>query len=147
MAVQSADEVTVLTANGALLGTVSVIQRDAPRVIALSRTWLAVERKSTLDLYNASNGVGVSSLQLGTAAPLRLGGVSSKLAVLRSANRLVLVRLSDGKQRALTLARGTKPIVDARLTEAGLFYAYNTPRASAKGRIVFEPTAKLLARF
>jgi hypothetical protein len=36
---------------------------------------------------------------------------------------------------------------DASLTEAGLFYAFNVPRASAKGRIVFEPTAKLLARF
>lgn len=30
---------------------------------------------------------------------------------------------------------------------AGLFYAYNTLRGAAKGRIVFEPTAKLLARF
>jgi hypothetical protein len=33
------------------------------------------------------------------------------------------------------------------LTEAGLFYAYNLPRAREKGRIVFEPNAKLLARF
>jgi hypothetical protein len=31
--------------------------------------------------------------------------------------------------------------------EAGLFYAYNVRRGTAKGRVVFEPTAKLLARF
>jgi len=38
-------------------------------------------------------------------------------------------------------------LVDARLTDAGLFYAYNKPKAAMKGRIVFVPTAKLLARF
>jgi hypothetical protein len=40
-----------------------------------------------------------------------------------------------------------KGIVDARLTEAGLYYAYNTPAAALKGHVVFEPTARLLARF
>jgi hypothetical protein len=40
-----------------------------------------------------------------------------------------------------------RSLVGARLTEAGLFYAYNVSRGAAKGRIVFEPTAKLLARF
>jgi hypothetical protein len=37
--------------------------------------------------------------------------------------------------------------VDARLTETGLFYAYNTPKASMRGRIAFEPNTKVLARF
>jgi hypothetical protein len=29
----------------------------------------------------------------------------------------------------------------------GLFFAYNVPGATAKGRIVFEPMARLLGRF
>jgi len=149
IAVQSAGEgdITVLAPSGEELATVLSIRRDPPRAIALSKKWLAVERKSTLDLVDPSNGVARASITLGTEAPLLLGGVNSTLVMLRSAKRLVLVRLSDGKRQSLTLQRGTKPIVDARLTEAGLFYAYNVPRASAKGRIVFEPTAKLLARF
>jgi hypothetical protein len=40
-----------------------------------------------------------------------------------------------------------RSFVDAKLTEAGLFYAYNTPKAATKGHTVFEPTAKLLRRF
>jgi hypothetical protein len=38
-------------------------------------------------------------------------------------------------------------LVGASLTEAGLFYAYNTRSASLPGRIVFEPMGKLLTRF
>jgi hypothetical protein len=60
----------------------------------------------------------------------------------------VLVRPRDGKLISLPLSRAAEDgLVDARLTAAGLFYAYNLPRAAAKGRIVFEPAAKLLARF
>ena len=63
----------------------------------------------------------------------------------------MLLRLGDGKLVSFPL--GTTPaghLVDAKLTVKGLFYAYNLPRkAKAKihGRVVFEPTAKLLARF
>jgi hypothetical protein len=69
-------------------------------------------------------------------------------ALLSRPRRLVLVRLSDGKLISLPLLGGTTAgVIDPRLTEAGLFYAYNVPRASAKGRIVFEPAATLLARY
>jgi hypothetical protein len=60
----------------------------------------------------------------------------------------VLVRLSDGKLIALLhRPRTAAGVISPTLTEAGLFYAYNVRRGAAKGRIVFEPTAKLLARF
>ena len=36
-----------------------------------------------------------------------------------------------------------RDVVDAKLTEAGLFYAYNTPRARMKGHVVFQPTSLL----
>jgi hypothetical protein len=102
-------------------------------------------RTFTLDLYEPATGRETKSIPLGPTATLQLAGVNSTLALLRSPRRLVLVRLSDGKLIALALR--TKSHVDAKLTSAGLFYAYNVRRGLAKGRIVFEPTAKLLARF
>ena len=77
-----------------------------------------------------------------------VGVVNSRLAFLRGPRRLVLVRLGDGKLISLPITSSrAASIVDARLTEAGLFYAYNVRRPSPSRRIVFEPSARLLARF
>ena len=71
----------------------------------------------------------MKSIPLGPAAALRLFGVNSSLALLRGPRRLVLVRLSDGKLISLPITSSrAASIVDARLTEAGLFYAYNVRR-------------------
>ena len=60
----------------------------------------------------------------------------------------MLVRLADGKSISFPLAsKVATRLVDAKLTAAGLFYAYNVAKGTAKGRIVFEPTSRLLARF
>lgn len=145
MAVKSAGAITVLAPSGSQVATVPAVEGNPPRAIALSRARLAVARTSTLDLYDPATGAEEKSLPLGPAAALHLAGVNSKVALLRGPRRLALVRLSDGKRISLLLP--SKGIVGTSLTAAGLFYAYNTRRASAKGRIVFEPTAKLLARF
>jgi hypothetical protein len=58
----------------------------------------------------------------------------------------VLVRLRDGKLISLAYPRGSAGRV-ARLTEAGLFDAYNVRKGSKRGRIAFVPTGNLLARF
>jgi hypothetical protein len=100
----------------------------------------------TLSSLGAS-GTKVRSIALGPAAALGLVGVNSRLVLLRGPRRLVLVRLSDGRLISLPLRTSASSIVDAKLTTAGLFYAYNVARGSARGRIVFEPTARLLARF
>jgi hypothetical protein len=148
MAVESAGAVTVLAAGGSHVATVRAAEGNPPRATALSRTRLAIERTFTVDLYNPATGARTKSLSLGPAAALELAGLSAKLALLRGPRRLVLVRLRDGKLISLPLSRAAEDgLVDARLTAAGLFYAYNLPRAAAKGRIVFEPAAKLLARF
>jgi hypothetical protein len=148
MAVESEGAVTVLAPSGSRVATVTADEGNPPRAIALSATLLAVARTFTLDLYDPATGTEVKSVPLGPAAALRLGGISSKLALLRGRRRLVLVRLSDGKLISLPLRPGmAKHFVGARLDGAGLFYAYNARRGPAKGRIVFEPTAKLLARF
>jgi len=147
MAVQAAGGVTVRAASGSQVATVPGPAGNA-RAVALSKTRLAIERALTLDLYNPSTGAVIKSLPLGTAAGLRLADVSSRLALLRRSHSIVLVRLSDGKRISFPLRPGAAAtLVGVRLTEAGLFYAYNTRSASLPGRIVFEPLGKLLNRF
>jgi VCBS repeat protein len=147
MAVEAAGSVTIRTASGAQVARVPDPNKGA-RAVALSQTRLAIERTFTLDLYNPATSAAVKSLPLGPAAALRLEDVTSRLALLLGPRRLVLVRLSDGKLISLpprSVAAAT--LVGGKLTEAGLFYAYNTRNASLPGRIVFEPMGKLLARF
>jgi hypothetical protein len=148
MAIESDGTVNVLATNGARVATVPAVQDDPPKEIALSRAWLAIERESTLDLYDPVTGERAKSIPLGSAAELQLVGVSLKLALLLGPRRFGFVRLGDGKVISRTLRSGiAASVVDARLTAAGLFYAYNVRRTPAKGRVVFEPTSDLLARF
>ena len=147
IAVETNGAIVVRTIRGSRLATVSAVDGNPPRAIALSQTRLAVERTFTLDLYAPARGVKTKSIPLGPSATLSLAGVNAKVALLVGAHRLVLVRLSDGKLISFPLGQKPPTIVGARLDGAGLFYTYNPPKASAKGRVVFEPTAKLLARF
>jgi len=145
MAINAAGTVTIRAASGAQVATVDA--GGSVRAVALSKTRLAIERTSTLDLYDPATGAAVKSVSLGSAAALRLADISSRLALLRGAHRLVVIRLSDGKLISFPLRTGAAAtLVGARLTEAGLFYAYNT-RSALPGRIVFESLGKLLARF
>jgi hypothetical protein len=148
LAVAPGGEVVVLAPNGARVATVQPVDGDPPRGIALGRTRLAVLRTSTLDLYNPADGAKQATFPLGSAAALRLAGVNSKVALLDGPQDLVLVRLRDGKLISFPLGSvAAKHLVDAKLTAAGLFYAYNDPRRTKPGRLVFEPIARLLARF
>jgi hypothetical protein len=148
LALAPAGGVVVLTPKGSRAAAVPPVDGDPPRGVALSRTRLAVLRTSTLDVYNPAGGAKEASFPLGRAAALRLAGVNSKVAVLHGRHDLVLVRLRDGKLVSFPLrSAAAKHLVDAKLTAAGLFYAYNVPRKPKPGRLVFEPTARLLARF
>jgi FG-GAP-like repeat len=145
MAIESNGTITVLRPNGSRVAAVAPVVDNPPRGIALSKTRLAVLRTFTLDIYAPATGRQTTSIALGRAASLQLAGVNSTLALLRSARRLVLVRLRDGK--LISLALGSRTNVDAALTSSGLFSAYNLRRGPARGRIVYETTARLLARF
>jgi FG-GAP-like repeat len=148
LAVAPAGAVVVLAANGARVAAVSAVDGDPPRGIALSRTRLAVLRTTALDVHNPASGAREASFPLGRAAALRLAGVNSQLALLHGPHALVLVRLRDGKLVSFPLgSAAAKHLVDAKLTAAGVFYAYNLRRRVKPGRLVFEPTARLLARF
>jgi hypothetical protein len=145
----SAGTVVLVAPSGDRVATIGAVKGDPPSSIALSKTRLAIVRSRSLDLYDPATGNKTKTLRVGAAiAQLGLGGVTSNLALLRDSARLVLVRLSDGKRISLPLRRASETgVVDARLTAAGVFYAYNLFRGRTKGRIVLEPTAKLLARF
>ncbi len=142
--------VTVATPAGALVATVPAVAGDPPRAVALTATHLLVERAITIDSYNPATGALLASIPRGTPASLKLVGVNASMALLLGRHRLDLIRLSDNQRITLSLPAAALACpcpTDAKLTDAGLFYAYNVPSATAKGRIVFEPTAKLLARF
>jgi hypothetical protein len=148
MALESEGAITILGPSGARVATIPASPGNPTRAIALSRRQLAATRTFTLDLYNPATGAKTKSIPLGPAAALQLVGVNSTLALLRGPRRLVLVRLRDGKLISLPLPAGrAASIIDTKLTDAGLFYAYNVLRPSKSGRIVFEPTARLLTRF
>ena len=145
MALQVGARVVVLKPNGGRVAGV-----DAPDLesVALSRSELAVAGRAALRLFNPANGRLRKAIALGPNATLALAGVTSRLALLQGAHVLELVRLSDGAIVSLPLkAMAAKGLLDAKLTKAGLFYAYNVAKGRSKGRIVFERTSRLLARF
>jgi hypothetical protein len=147
VALHSADGLFVRDARGKLVTSVTDPPDDPPRGVALSQTSLVVERARTIDVYGVGNGKKLRSVPLRAAAALRLSGLGSGLALLRGPRRLVIVRLRDGKRRSIPLGTGSAKVVDARLTDAGVFYAYNPATRGARGRVVFEPLARLLALF
>jgi hypothetical protein len=146
VAVGATAGLTIRAANGGQVASVLYAPGTA-RAVALSTTRLAIETPLTLNLYNPANGAATKSLPLGAADSLRLVDVSSRLALLRGQQRLVVLRLSDGKRLSFPLGSAAATLVAGRLTEAGLFYAYNARSGSLPGRIGFEPMGKLLARF
>jgi len=145
MALEVDGTVMLLSPNGARVASVPAPGLES---VALTRNELGVAGRTSLDLYDPANGHLRKEIALGPSAALALGGITSRIALLRGPHSLVLVRLDDGKLISFPLAsKVAKRLVDAKLTAAGLFYAYNVPRGTAKGRVVFEPTSRLLARF
>jgi hypothetical protein len=148
MAVEAGGVVTLLATGGGRVAAVPAVEGNPPRALALSRTRLIIERTFEVDVHDPANGAKSKSIALGAAAGLTLVGVNRELALLSGPSRLVLVRLRDGKLISLAYPRGSAGrVVGARLTEAGLFYAYNVRKGSKRGRIAFVPTGNLLARF
>jgi hypothetical protein len=143
MAIRVSGKIDVLKPSGARVSAVS-----APDVqsVALSHTELGIAGRSALGVYDPATGHLRKSIALGPNAVLQLAGINSRLALLRGSHTLELVRLSDGALISVPLASNVAlRLVDAQLTKAGLFYAYNAKKAG--GRLVFEPLSKLLARF
>jgi hypothetical protein len=146
LAVSRADGVATMTATGAK-ATFVPDPAHTVRAVGLSAAALGLERKSTLDLYDPGTGALRKSIPLRSAASLQLVGLTQRYALLGRGTRIVLVRLSDGSAANLLPARAASSFVGARLTESGLFYAYDLGGARDPGRVAFVPARALATVF
>jgi Tol biopolymer transport system component len=109
---------------------------------------LAVQQGSSLDVYDAVTGAKTHTIPLaaneGVAA--RLLDVQGNLAVYATGGAIHLVRLSDGKDRALSLPGGA-PELDAGLERQGLFVSWNRMYSRRPGRVAFVPLRAVKSAF
>jgi hypothetical protein len=123
-----------LRADGRVVGNVTVA-RSSTTSVALDGSWLFTTTGDRLTRTDV-NGNGALSWELvddGGPQPT-LAGVSGDLAVYVSGVALNVLRLSSGRDVVLRLpSQGTT--LDAKLTDAGLFYAHNGAYVSRPGRV------------
>jgi hypothetical protein len=108
---------------------------------------LVVQHAETIDAYDAQTGAKRQSRELRTdGGPLPfLLDVQGDLVVYETGGAIHLLRLSDGRDRALRL-RGAAPSLDARLEPAGLFVSWNKMYDRRPGRLAFIPLRVVRAR-
>jgi hypothetical protein len=101
--------------------------------------------KATAEVYDWTTGVLVHTwpLALSHVAPIedRLS-VSGRIAVVSGAFKLRLLDLTTGKAATIAASRANNP---ATIASRGLVYAVNPAKDGRPGKLVFVPTAKLLA--
>jgi hypothetical protein len=147
IAVQRPDGIATYTAAGRSLAFVPDPQHTVTGV-GLSSSTLALERNSTLGLYDPQTAAARKSIGLPSVASHGLLSVTKTLALVQLPRTLLLVRLADGARAtvALPLVAQRSP-VGVRLTDAGMFYAYNLRSGSTPGRVVFVSTRALAKAF
>jgi hypothetical protein len=133
--------------DGRTVATVPADAGDPPRDVALSGSRLALERTFSLDLYNPK-----TAGRRGRSRWVRPRRCSSWVSRPSSRccggrGRWCSSALPTASSRRSRRAWPERPVVGVRLTDAGLFTAYNLPKAAKKGRVVFESTARLLKLF
>lgn len=109
---------------------------------------LAVQHGATVDAYDAKTGAKIRSRELqadGGPTPFLLG-VQGDLVVYRTGGAIHLLRLSDGRDKAL-LIPGAAPWLDASLEPGGLFVSWNKMHDPRPGRLAFIPLRAIEARF
>lgn len=104
---------------------------------------LTVLTTNGLQHYNAANGDLRKVWNIGDAAAAELLDVHAGIALYLVGTTVHLLRLSDGRHRAIAAA-GTGP-VKAQLDDAGLFYSFGVDDGPYKGRVVFVPNAELFS--
>jgi TolB protein len=108
---------------------------------------LAVQQGTRVDVYDATTGAKRQSRELradGGPPPFLLG-VQGDLVAYETGGAIHLLRLSDGRDKAL-LIPGAAPWLDASLEPAGLFVSWNKMHDRRPGRIAFIPLRVLAAR-
>jgi hypothetical protein len=142
IATQAQDgSVSIFSSTGALLKHIAVPDGLFAGTM-LQGSQLVTLRNGKLEVYSTAIGSLTKSIPLANGARLR--GLYGGLAVYVRGLEAHVVRLSDGKDVAYPAA-GSGP-VDAQITAAGLFVASNTPKSTAKGRVLFVRHAVLVAK-
>lgn len=108
---------------------------------------LAVQHADAIDIYDAKTGAKQQSRELLTDGGPRpyLLDVQGDLVVYETGGAIHLLRLSDGRDKALRLP-GAAPYLDAQLEPAGLFVSWNQMYARRQGRVGFIPLRAIAAR-
>jgi Tol biopolymer transport system component len=108
---------------------------------------LAVQHAVTVDTYDVQSGAKRQSRELGTdgGPPPFLLGVQGDLVVYETGGAIHVMRLSNGRDKALRLP-GAAPELDASFEPAGLFLSWNKMHDRRPGRLGFIPLRVLNAR-
>ena len=137
IAIREPGAVAVLDAQGTLIRVFPFTLVDVGGV-RLDGSSLVVLRFGVLDVYDVATGAHELSRPLPTG--YRLADVDGGIGVLLNADKIMLVRLGDG--RSLTLMSGREPTF-ADLEPPGLYYSYRT---GGGGRVVYVPRSDLLTQ-
>jgi hypothetical protein len=107
---------------------------------------LAVQHGTTVDAYDVQTGAKRQSRELRTdgGPPPFLLGVQGDLVVYETGGAIHLLRLSDGRDKAL-LIPGAAPWLDASIEPAGLFVSWNKMHDRRPGRLGFIPLRSIMA--
>ena len=108
---------------------------------------LAVQHEATVDVYDTKTGAKRQSRELRTdgGPPPILLGVQGDLVVYATGGAIHLLRLSDGRDKAL-LIPGAAPWLDASLEPGGLFVSWNKMHDRRPGRVAFIPLGTIAGR-
>lgn len=112
--------------------------------VRLQGRTLAVQRGASLALYDTATGAETTARRLvigeGTA-PVLLD-VQGDLAAYATGGAIHVLRLRDGRDRALALPEAAGPL-DARIESSGLFVLWNRMHVRRFGRMTFVPLRTL----
>ena len=138
IAIRERGAVAVVDDQGRLVRVLPFAPADVSAA-RLDGSSLVVWRFGVLEAYDVATG----ALELSRPLPsgFRLADVDGGVAVLLSTDKIMLLRLADG--RSLTLAPGREPTL-ADLEPPGLYYSYAT--SDGGGRLVFVPRSEILGQ-
>jgi Tol biopolymer transport system component len=138
IAIRERDAVAVVDEHGALV-RVFPFAPDEIKAARLDGNHLVVASSSVLEVYDVTSGMG--EVQRTLPSGYTLADADGGIAVLKRENRVMLMRLDDG--RSFTLTPGKGPVF-AELEEPGLYYSYATEDGG--GRVVLLPRAEVVRR-
>jgi Tol biopolymer transport system component len=117
------------------------------RRVTLAGSQVIVLRGRTLEVRSAARGTVKRRWRPArTDGPITLEDAHGNFAVYTAGIAIHVLRLSDGRDRVLAIAKQAGP-AHAELEAEGLYYAYNETGSAQPGRVAFVPFRELTSRF